>query len=170
MPVTSHSRRSSLRSSTEESADFSNNFAVFDSGFVVRLADALVQAMLSSTDAELPAVPWAGDDVSAQHAFTERASGVRTDAVEHVKDTTDIEDGKDSAIRNNFRTAARRNGRDIDQSNCSHGLFLLLLHRFCNPFGIAQETHHVPARNFVNRFFVVASIQEFLSDQRLPPD
>ena len=112
----------------EPSADFGHDFAVFDSGFVLSLADTLIQAMLSRADVELPAVPGAGDDVSAQRALTERTAGVRTDAVEHMQDSIDIEYGKDSAIRDHFRTAARRNGCDIDQGDCSHGLLLLLLH------------------------------------------
>lgn len=148
-------------------ANFGDDFSVFDSGFVLSLADALVEAMLSGADVELPAVPGAGDDVSAQDAFPERATGVRTDAVEDIKDTINIEDGKDSAICHNFRAAARRNGCDIDQGDCCHGLLLLLLHRFRHVLGISQDAHHVPAQNFVDRFFVVASIQEFLSDQRI---
>ena len=156
-----------FRTQPYSQANFGDDHSIFDSGFVLSLANALVEAMLSGADVELPAVPGAGDDVSAQRAFTERATGVRTDTVKHMQDSINIEDGKDSTIRHNFRTVARRNGCDLDQGDCCHGLLLLLLQRFCHKFGIAQDAHHVAAQNFMDRFLVVAAIQKFLSDQRI---
>ena len=112
-----------------ESADFGNDFAVFNSGFVTILSESLIEAMLAVADVKLPAVPWAGDDISTQLPFPQRASGVRTDAVEHMKYAVDVIDCENSAICHNFRTTARRDRCDVDQRDCCHSSLLLLLHR-----------------------------------------
>lgn len=104
-------------------------------------------------------MPWAGDDVSAQYTFTKRASGVRTDAVQHMKDTVDVEDCKNSAICHNFRTAAWRDGCDIYQRDCCHDSCYSSLIDLENVFGFAEYPHDIATQNLVDRFFVVATIQ-----------
>ena len=80
----------------------------------------MIEAMLAVAHIELPAVPRTGDYVAAQGAFAKRAASVRADAIQHVKRTVDVKHSKYPAIGNDFGTAARRNRRNIYQSDCSH--------------------------------------------------
>ena len=53
-------------------ANFGDDHSIFDSGFVLSLANALVEAMLSGADVELPAVPGAGQNGSTEHRRRQR--------------------------------------------------------------------------------------------------
>ena len=77
--------------------------------------------MLSGGDVKLPAVPGAGDDVSAEGTFAEWAAGVGADAVEYVEFAGDVVDGEDSAIGDDFASCSDGEFSGVDEWEPGHG-------------------------------------------------
>jgi hypothetical protein len=59
--------------------------------------DFAAQAMLAAVDMELPAMPWACDHACLQSSFSERSTGMRADAVQHMIVVTVAIDRKDTS-------------------------------------------------------------------------
>ena len=90
-----------FRTQPYSQANFGDDHSIFDSGFVLSLANALVEAMLSGADVELPAVPGAGHDAAFERSASERPTLVRADAIKrkigpiHVKQRDDAAGGNE---------------------------------------------------------------------------
>ena len=100
--------------------DFHVELPILDLGVIAAGADAWCECVLAGGDMELPAVPWAGDDIAAERTFSERSAGVRADAVEDVEFSGQIVDGEDPAIGDNFAGCAFGEIGGIDEVQPGH--------------------------------------------------
>ncbi len=81
-----------------------------DIDVVMRLTQSVVQTVFTICDIELPSVPRTCDDLAVQHPFSKWTTGVGANAIQYVKCSVDVVDGKYTSVGHDFGSAA---GSDV---------------------------------------------------------
>ena len=94
---------------------FRDDFPIFNAALVGRLAKSGIETMPACVDLKLPAVPRTGHDVAPQRPLAERPSGMRTNAVDDMEDSSNVKHGEDLSISNHLGRSPGRHEFRIDQ-------------------------------------------------------
>jgi hypothetical protein len=122
----------------------------FDLQRKCRVFDPRIEAVPTGRHVELPPVPRTGDDRSLQSPFTQRAAGMRTNAVQRIEPPIDVEERDHAPASRQFARGPRE-----DFAHCRHSM--PIRHADHPPNEVDAETIIVALRSVESGFARLSS-------------
>jgi len=101
-------RQTLIRRSEFESVQLDTDVTINDLRGESLLANLIAQTVSARSDVELPTVPRASQDVSLKAALPQWTAGMRTDPIQDVPFTINIEHGEQATFAGDFGAFSRR--------------------------------------------------------------